>query len=124
VFVKYLILIWQRKCIVDFGVGNIDRYIYTLFLSPMQLSRKTTAALIDSSASKTFHEKCYNSTFWIPCSKVGTIPYLASSKHHVFSLLRPRTAFRTRMAKRNLHVRVLPASNSETKYTYLPSNTV
>jgi hypothetical protein len=82
--------------------------------------------------------KCYNSTFWISCSKVGTIPYLASSKHNVFSLLRPHKPFRTRMPnlltcaeckyipdKRNLHVRVLsrfvttrfydlPASNSET----------
>jgi hypothetical protein len=42
--------------------------------------------------------------------------HLVPSKHHVFSLLRSYTAFRTRMAnlltplfpaKRNLHVRVL-----------------
>jgi hypothetical protein len=30
--------------------------MYTLFVRPMQLSHKTTEALIDSSASKTFHE--------------------------------------------------------------------
>jgi hypothetical protein len=31
-------------------------HTYTLFVRPMQLSHKTTEALTDSSASKTFHE--------------------------------------------------------------------
>jgi hypothetical protein len=37
-------------------VLHFSSFSNTLFLSPMPLSHKTTEALTDSSASKTFHE--------------------------------------------------------------------
>jgi hypothetical protein len=41
---------------MPFRLAPPDIRAYTLFVRPMQLSHKTTEALTDSSASKTFHE--------------------------------------------------------------------
>jgi hypothetical protein len=44
--------------IIEYESSNLTprKYMYTLFLSSMPLSHKTTEALTDSSASKTFHD--------------------------------------------------------------------